>query len=415
MKYYAVTDDPNELLHYGRLGMKWGKHIFGDKPKSPGYKKALSKLKNTKNANERNRRYAKVAKNKSVIEKINDAHQSYKIRSDINRENRRRRNMEKSYEKIKRYEQDAQYKAFMRQAKETKNALKVEKNFDKILQKAREGRLRYGKLNDDQIRRVQERLASEETARKLGGREKPSWHLQKKNARREGKLLGITKGTAAAMEEVARAGTKYGINHLMNRTKLKTAAKQEGKNERIKNRVKNKKSAREIKQEVKDEINREAYEERLRRGDKGANFLKLNGVKYNAAYLREVGEKKKISEEQKRLLDNDAQLKNDIYRRIMIGDKKDDTGKIISRLNNERDDIYRQIYGKEYSTAITYDQPKYNSKLKVSPIHDTVRMTTSTIKSTASKTTPKAKNYLDKGAAKIGSVLTKKRGKSSRG
>ena len=24
MKYYAVTDDPNELMHYGVKGMKWG-------------------------------------------------------------------------------------------------------------------------------------------------------------------------------------------------------------------------------------------------------------------------------------------------------------------------------------------------------------------------------------------------------
>ena len=38
MKYYAVTDDPNELLHYGRLGMKWGQHIFVG-PKSLAYKR----------------------------------------------------------------------------------------------------------------------------------------------------------------------------------------------------------------------------------------------------------------------------------------------------------------------------------------------------------------------------------------
>ena len=45
MKYYAVTDDPRELYHYGVKGMKWGQHIFGDKPKSPGYHKATQKLK----------------------------------------------------------------------------------------------------------------------------------------------------------------------------------------------------------------------------------------------------------------------------------------------------------------------------------------------------------------------------------
>ena len=44
MKYYAVTEDPRELYHYGVKGMKWGQHIFGDKPKSPGYHRALGKL-----------------------------------------------------------------------------------------------------------------------------------------------------------------------------------------------------------------------------------------------------------------------------------------------------------------------------------------------------------------------------------
>ena len=44
MKYYAVTEDPRELYHYGVKGMKWGQHIFGEdpRPKSPAYKKAMA-------------------------------------------------------------------------------------------------------------------------------------------------------------------------------------------------------------------------------------------------------------------------------------------------------------------------------------------------------------------------------------
>lgn len=29
MPYYATYTEPNAICHYGRLGMKWGKHIFG--------------------------------------------------------------------------------------------------------------------------------------------------------------------------------------------------------------------------------------------------------------------------------------------------------------------------------------------------------------------------------------------------
>ena len=47
MKYYAVTEDPNELFHYGRLGMKWGQHIFGE-DKSPAFRNAARKLRATK-------------------------------------------------------------------------------------------------------------------------------------------------------------------------------------------------------------------------------------------------------------------------------------------------------------------------------------------------------------------------------
>ena len=57
MKYYAVTEDPRELYHYGVKGMKWGQHIFGPEPglkKSPAYKKALSKLRSSASSASKN-------------------------------------------------------------------------------------------------------------------------------------------------------------------------------------------------------------------------------------------------------------------------------------------------------------------------------------------------------------------------
>lgn len=33
MSYVITEDDPTTLVHYGRLGMKWYQHIFGDDPR----------------------------------------------------------------------------------------------------------------------------------------------------------------------------------------------------------------------------------------------------------------------------------------------------------------------------------------------------------------------------------------------
>ena len=320
MKYYAVTDDPNELLHYGVKGMKWGQHLFGDdlKPKSAGYKRALGKLRASvkrsstqrsinrqrKQQDKYNKAVQKAQSNFIQLErmsnynrgvkaskrraKYNKAVKQEKNRADminnllsidrdrkyydqINRDLKRERKAAKSMAKIERYQKDAEVDSLATQARQAKRAAKVDKKFDKVLQKARKGTLKYGNLSEEQVARIQNRLNSEANARKLGSAEK-TWHQQKKEARRRGKLSGIEKGTAAIMEEVAKAGAQVGIQHLLDRHKMNAAAKQEGKRERIKSRQKNKKSTRDLKREFKQEVREQEIREGIGILDRSSTF-----------------------------------------------------------------------------------------------------------------------------------------------
>lgn len=149
MTYYAVTDDPNELAHYGVLGMKWG--VTHDKPRHSGsrsrkprsaaYKKAQSKL-------------GKMMK--SGIKKA-EAHW-------------------KEYNSPK-----AKEARFMKKA----------------MQQARTGTLKYGKLTDEQVRKVTDRLALERNARQLGSTENPRMMKRLKTAVGTGIVEGIGRGTAS--------------------------------------------------------------------------------------------------------------------------------------------------------------------------------------------------------------------------
>ena len=270
MKYYAVTDDPNELLHYGVKGMKWGEHLFGtDGRRSPGYKRALGKLRSSvqkaTSAIKKNNFQRQMDKQKKQQEKYNNAvkniQRRIKIAEGLNRTNNIR-SLEKSMAREMRIQQKRAKIAAKREAIAQRNELAADKTdlkyfkneakMNKFIQKARKGTLKYGKLSDDQVRQITDRLTMEQNARRLGSAEK-TWRQQKKEAFRKGKLSGIERGTAAAMEEVARAGAVYGIQNFMNRRKLNAAAKQKGKQERIKRHEENNKTRKEMREDLRDE------------------------------------------------------------------------------------------------------------------------------------------------------------------
>lgn len=353
MKYYAVTDDPNELLHYGVKGMKWGQHLFGDdlKPKSAGYKRALGKLRDKakiaksaiqKSATQKainkqkkqESKYNKAVENAqrriNAIEGLNSLNRAKNLDRIANREQKEAQRYEHNQIKLQKYNAKAERKFEKQEIKYAKN----EKRMDKYLQQARHGKLKYGKLSDEQVQQITDRLNMERVSRNLGGAEK-TWRQQKKEALRRGKLSGIERGTAAAMEEVARAGVIYGIQGLMNRKKREALAKQQGKENKIKNKEQNKKTHKEIRDDVREEM----YEEAVKSGEnrwQRRNRLTTAGA---ARHLKDI-KNANLEEDRKRkaLADVKTERDKEFYKLTESGKYDVDSAKDIK-------DEYQKAFG----------------------------------------------------------------------
>lgn len=308
MKYYAVTEDPNELLHYGVKGMKWGQHIFGDKPKSAGYHRALGKL----------RGFAKKAN--SGIKKANTAIKKSAVQASINRQKKQEDKYTKAVEKAQRrinivenmnnvnrmmdYEKrinqnyKEEHKAEKAALKQERKFAKNEKHMSKYTQLAREGRLPYGKLSDDQVRQITDRLALERSARSLGNTEKPKFRIRMKDALQEGILQGVTQGTAAGMKEVAVAKVQ---GRLASKRALDKINRHEAERQREASRIKAKKSHKEIREDLKNE----AYEAQVKAG---VGMWKRNGWVATAGAAKALQDAQAKLSEQKHIQDVQSRL-----------------------------------------------------------------------------------------------------------
>ena len=356
MKYYAVTDDPRELYHYGVKGMKWGQHLFGPEPglkKSQAYLNAQRKLKTLS--------IKAASATASSVKSVGSSIKRSAAQRNYNRQMKQQDKYAKAVEKAQRrtlavealhnYDQQDSYRKQLareqkaarineklanvnadRNLKNLKRSVKSEKKLNKYMQQAREGTLRYGKLSEDQIHKLQERLSLENQARQLGGKEKQTWRAQKKEARRAGKLLGIQRGTAAIMEEAARGAAQFGIQGLRNRMMMKSASKHEGQYERVKQKAKNKKSERDLKKEAREDLRMEAYKAKIR--DPEYHSFSTSDA---SAALKMIESKK----EQKRLEDERNKLNNDLYRKLVLGDKQNPA----IRSREEREALYEDIFG----------------------------------------------------------------------
>lgn len=242
MKYYAVTEDPNELYHYGVKGMKWGQHIFGEKPRSPGYKKAASKLRASLKNGIKNTQ-AHWAQSKELRS----------IRKERQAENLANRRLNEALGaqamKQARKEQRAA-RAEMR--KEASAERREQRQMQRYLEKARKGTLKYKKISNDQIGAIAERLNLENQARRLSGNEQPSMFTRIRRSIGEGVVRGVGSAVAVGIEENARARARYKSQKKYGVKMAKQDAKAQ--------RAKDKQRATYAKEEAEEAQDRKYYE-----------------------------------------------------------------------------------------------------------------------------------------------------------
>ena len=235
MRYYAVTNDPNELMHFGIKGMKWGilrtpeqlghpRHSGSrkNKPRSAAYQKASAKLS---------------------------------------------KSMHNGIEATK-----AKWKAY------NSPKAKEARFMKKAMQQARNGTLKYGKLTDDQVRRVTERLALERNARQFGSTENPRYAKRLRMAVGEGIIRGIGQGTGAYIEERFRGRGKTTAELKADKRRLKYESRDDIQRRRALN-----------------DQRAEFYKTAIDEGD-NPDYYKYGSSHARAKYLEQVKNRNKASE-----------------------------------------------------------------------------------------------------------------------
>ena len=184
MTYYAVTNDPNELMHFGIKGMKWG---VIRTPEQLGHheppKKARTKAAKPKENKPRSPAYQKAS-----------AKLSRAMRAGIAKAQANWAEYNSPYNKAQR--------EYNRALKRDERAYKRnEKAFQKHLQLAREGRLKYKGISDEEVGRITDRLALERSSRLLSGSEKQSFVRRLGERVGEGFIEGAGRGMSGYVSE----------------------------------------------------------------------------------------------------------------------------------------------------------------------------------------------------------------------
>lgn len=195
MKYYAVANDSAELMHFGIKGMKWGVRRTDaqlghfKKSRSTAYHKASAKLNSLM---------------QNGIKKAQTKWNTYN--SPENKEYR------------------AYNRAVNKQIRENKYR---EKLFEKHVQLARQGRLKYKGISDAEVERITDRLALERNARNLSGAERKSFSRRLGESISEGIVSGVGMGVSSRVSERISRGGKLKTQRLMTEQSNKMRERQD--------------------------------------------------------------------------------------------------------------------------------------------------------------------------------------------
>ena len=392
MKYYAVTEDPRELFHYGVKGMKWGQHLFGEdlKPKSPSYKRAANKLRAlSKKSNEGLKTTSNVVSSlvrKGIVKKnaignalkrtaaqisynynkhkqnqFNKAVQKAQIRNNLTAALHSLDKEEKYRKEIDRERKAAEYNDKIRNIradndlKQLRNSVKIERKMPKYMQRAREGLTGYGKFTEEQLGRIQERLSMENMTRRLGGNEYPKFRTRLKKATQEGIIEGTKQGVANAMVEVAKAKVqnKYGNRKTLDQQNVIRAQRKHDADRIEKERTDS---------EIKRDLKKEAYESELR---SGKGYMSRHGFGSHMTIADAGKITSENRERQNRLNDANEQHKFDLQEKRNAQKNKREQREKLEEEEATNAEIGKQIqeYGAAFIPVYTKDGKRNGTKV----------------------------------------------------
>ena len=312
MTYYAVTNDPNELVHWGVKGMRWGvrhdkpRHSGSSRPRSAAYKKAQSKL-------------GKMMK--SGIKKAEASWQSYNSPEAKN------------------------YRAYKKYQKQT----------DRAIELARKGKLKYGKLTDDQVQRVTERLAMERDARMLSETEK-TWGKRLRESIGEGIISGVGSGvgriTSEAISRKSTLKTDRKRKELQNQMDIEQRRRMnaidldqqrreqlqkydlERRHEIEKMRNEAKDARQKAQNQVKEEYELEAARRGMTTGHKVKSFISTG--RRDALYLTKHERAKQLQAwKDNDIAESDAKERNKLYERTYYVERAKNQAKLDSGVSDK--------------------------------------------------------------------------------